>query len=137
MPTCSSYFGLRMLSILTEPITCLLLASSAVCLSQLLDALAEDSSPTQLDGDIMVAALRVCAKTGAWQSALRVWERLQNPTQQPQQQQQQQSAQLKSAALQLVIQACRVGKNPSKAAELAAEFRRPPHSSDVGSAASS
>ena len=103
---------------------------------QLLDALAEDSSPTQLDGDIMVAALRVCAKTGAWQSALRVWERLQSPTQQPQQQQQQ-SAQLKNAAAQLVIQACKAGKNPSKAAELAAEFRRPAHRADVSSAASS
>ncbi len=104
---------------------------------QLLDALAEESSPTQLDGDIMVAALRVCAKTGAWQSALRVWERLQNPAQQPPQQQQQQSAQLKSAAGQLVIQACKAGKNPSKAAELAAEFRRPAQRPDGGSAASS
>ena len=32
--------------------------------AQLLDALADESSPIQLDGDIMVAALRVCAKTG-------------------------------------------------------------------------
>ena len=103
---------------------------------QLLDALAEDSSPTQLDGDIMVAALRVCAKTGAWQSALRVWERLQNPTEQPSQPQQQ-SAQLRSAAAQLVIQACKTGKNPSKAAELAAELRRPAHRPNVSSAASS
>ena len=89
--------------------------SKSVCVLQLLDALTEESSPTKLDGDIMVAALRVCAKTGAWQSALRVWERLQNPAQQ-----QQQSAQLRSAALQLVIQACKTGKNASKAAELAA-----------------
>ena len=107
-----------------------------ICALQLMDALAEDSSPTQLDGDLMVAALRVCAKTGAWQSALRVWERFQNLTQQPPQQQQS-SAQLRSAAAQLVIQACKTGKNPSKAAELAAEFRRPAHRADVGSAASS
>ena len=86
---------------------------------QLLDALGEESSPTQLDRDIMLAALRVCAKAGAWQSALRVWERLQSLLQQPQQ-----SAQLRSAAAQLVLQACKTGKNASKAAELTTEFRR-------------
>ena len=90
---------------------------------QLLDALGEESSPTQLDRDIMLAALRVCAKAGAWQSALRVWERLQSLMQQ-QPQQSAQSAQLRNTAAQLVLQACKTGKNASKAAELATEFRR-------------
>ena len=89
---------------------------------QLLDALGEESSPTQLDRDAMLAALRVCAKAGAWQSALRVWERLQSLLQQPQQSAQ--STQLRNAAAQLVLQACKTGKNASKAAELATEFRR-------------
>ena len=92
------------------------------CHMQLLDALGEESSPTQLDRDVMLAALRVCAKAGAWQSALRVWERLQSLLQQPQQSAQ--STQLRNAAAQLVLQACKTGKNASKAAELATEFRR-------------
>ena len=62
--------------------------------------------------------------TGAWQSALRVWEALQKARQQPPQQQQQQTTQHRSVAAPLVIQACKVGKNASKAAELSAEFRR-------------
>lgn len=86
---------------------------------QLLDALAQEASPAQLDGDILVGALRVCAKSGAWQSALRVWQRMQGPPQQ-----QQVPPQQRSAAAQLVIQACRAGKNASKAAELTAQFRR-------------
>ena len=93
------------------------------CHVQLLDALGEESSPTQLDRDVMLAALRVCAKAGAWESALRVWERLQSLLQQ-QSQQSAQSAQLRNAAAQLVLQACKTGKNASKAAELATEFRR-------------
>ena len=87
-----------------------------------MDALSEESSPTQLDRDVMLAALRVCAKAGAWQSALRVWERLQSLLQQPQQSAQ--SVQLRNAAAQLVLQACKAGKNASKAAELTTEFRR-------------
>ena len=86
---------------------------------QLLDALAQDSSPAQLDGDLLVGALRVCAKSGAWQSAMRVWQRLQGTPQQ-----QQVPTQQRAAAAQLVIQACRAGKNASKAAELTAQFRR-------------
>jgi len=40
-------------------------ASDTDCsVMQLLDALADESSPIQLDNDIMVAALRMCAKTG-------------------------------------------------------------------------
>ena len=123
----SSVHGLKCLKALGQEHLLLLAQRSWTmyegrCHMQLLDALGEESSPTQLDRDAMLAALRVCAKAGAWQSALRVWERLQSLLQQPQQSAQ--STQLRNAAAQLVLQACKTGKNASKAAELATEFRR-------------
>lgn len=115
-----SFLGLNDVIVVSTYLLLLLMAPLPM---QLLDALSDESSPTQLEGDIMIAALRVCAKSGAWQSAIRVWERLQGPPQQSPQQQPH-SAQQRGAAAQLVLQACRAGKNASKAAELTAEFKR-------------
>ncbi len=50
-------------------------ASDRVSWVQLLDALSQAGNGPERE--MQVAALRVCAKAGAWNAALRIWEKLQ------------------------------------------------------------
>ncbi|CAL8462083.1 g1614 [Coccomyxa elongata] len=101
---------------------------------QLLDALSQAGNGP--DRETQVAALRVCAKAGAWNAAVRIWEKLQgrgNPGATPPD----------GAAAELVVEACRAGDNAQKALELTAQFSRAgliggrPGGSRPGSAAAS
>lgn len=93
---------------------CSLLIELVLCL-QLLDALSQ--AGVGPDRETQMAALRVCAKAGAWNAALRIWEKLQGRGAAGAQAQD-------AAAAELVVEACRTGNNPQKAAELAVQFAR-------------
>jgi pentatricopeptide repeat protein len=92
------------------------LSSVLMCVymcAQLLDAMSQAGMGP--DREAQLAALRVCAKAGSWNAALRIWEKLQGRgTSGPQP--------ADAAAAELVVEACRAGNNPQKASELAAQY---------------
>ncbi len=83
--------------------------------AQLLDAMAQAGIGP--DRETQMAALRVCARAGAWTPALRIWEKLEGRGASG-------AAPHDAAAAELVVEACRAGNNATKASELETQFRR-------------